>query len=310
MPTPMNNSGYIPSATYPTNTIYLEDIQSPLSTPASVITSISAIPIFMQAKIPDCVENGVTFLKKWHIWKKTGIVVDLSRRFLAILTVNADKIPFDQGTTFVAALAIEKSIGICESTIIPDDHQINLNPPNLSTFLGIPIPATAYTSALQYTSPTYAFVRNLSVQGLKNAINQNGVILIGIDISNSWWTAPNGNGSWAASDILPIRPPKGMNDPTISKHCIALYGYDNQYFYFVNWWGKTWGNGGLGYFGLNDLPYVYEGIVVLDPVAPANPAVIDTTKLTPVQNAQYTSYLTSLVAALTALYKAILAKKQ
>lgn len=266
----MTNTGYLPpkAEEIDSRNFVLEKSQPMQPFPAEYKTDISAMWVYMQAKIPDCVENGVTYLKVYHWLKTHNELVDLCRRFLAAYTVKADGAPFSEGTSLQVALQVEHNMGICETQYFPDDHQVNLPTPDLATFINTKlIPQTAIDNAKKYTNVSYAFLSDKSVNGLKNAINQNGIVLIGIHIDKSWWTALNGTVSWAAKDILPIRPPTSTDpavDPSISGHCIALYGYDEQYFYFVNWWSKDWGNNGLGYFGVDNLPFIYEAATVLD----------------------------------------------
>ena len=76
-----------------------------------------------------------------------------------------------------------------------------------------------------------------------------------IKIGSEWWTSPSGITSWLAKDVLPVRPPK----TTVSGHQIAIYGYDETYFYFANSFGNTWGNNGYGTMVIaNYMPYFKE----------------------------------------------------
>lgn len=266
----MNNTGYRPpkpGEVDPRNFI-LEKSQPVQPFPSEYKTDISAMWVYMQAKIPDCVENGVTYLKVFHWLKSHNVLVDLCRRFLAAFTVKADGVPFENGTSLQVALQVQHNIGICETQYFPDDHQPGNSTPDLSTFTNIAlIPLTAIDNAKNYTNVSYAFLSDKSANGLKNAIYQNGIILIGIKIDQNWWTDISRNVTWDKDKILPIRPPKSADptvDPTISGHCIALFGYDENLFYFVNWWSGEWGDNGIGYFGVNDLPFVYEAATVLD----------------------------------------------
>ena len=103
-------------------------------------------------------------------------------------------------------------------------------------------------------------LNDLSFDGIKKAIYENGLVLLGVHVGNEWWTAPNGNSSWQEADILPLRPPKVR----ISGHAILAYGYDENYIYFRNSFGSTWGREGDGYFGANYASQVYEGWIFKD----------------------------------------------
>jgi hypothetical protein len=232
-------------------------------------TDLSAMPIFMQSQIPDCVENGVTYVKEYHDFKNKGTVVALSRRSLAIPTVAADGVPFDQGTSLQVALNVASKKGIAESSLFSDDHTLSE-----TAFIDAVIPPEAVTNALTHTIESYVFVQDKSANGLKNAIYQNGLVLLGMYIDDAWWTSVTGQTSWFNKDILPLRP-VSANSTTKSGHCIALYGYDETYFYLVNWWSDQWAStetpegglgtdGGFGYFGVNDLPEIYEAATIVD----------------------------------------------
>lgn len=260
MPHSFTNTGYRPpkkSEIDPRN-FSLEKAQAPAPFPAVYMTDISALPVMMQGELPDCVENSIIEVKKFHELESKGILFDLSRRSLAIPTVKADGIPFSEGTSLQAALNIAHSQGISESQYCIDDHTLDIN-----TFINTTLGPTALQNATTHTIQSYAFVTDLSSNGLKNAIYQNGLIIVGAHIDANWWTAPNGDVSWAAKDILPLRPPPPAST-SVSGHCFALYGYDSQYFYVVNWWSAEWGNKGYGYFGANDVPTIYEAATILD----------------------------------------------
>lgn len=241
----------------------LEKAQAPQPFPETYVTDISHIPVFFQAQIPDCVENAVTFIKKYHDWKNTGVVTDLSRRSLVIPTVQRDGFSLDEGTSIENALYVAHKLGICETSFLADDHSLtDAQFANPSVYF-----PTAQANALTHTILSYAFLTDLSANGLKNAIYQNGVIVVGALINKNWWTAANGNISWDKADIYPIRPPITHDvavDPTLSGHCFVVYGYDQNGFKFRNSFGSTWADGGNNYFPNSYLPFIYEAATIVD----------------------------------------------
>ncbi len=146
---------------------------------------------------------------------------------------------------------------------MPDNHELDV-----ATFSNkAALTDAANANGTQHTIASYAFVTDLTANGLKNAIHQNGVIVVGALINQNWWTNAAGLISWRKEDILPIRPPATHDrsvDTTLSGHCFVLYGYDEQYFYFVNSFGVEWADNGLGYFKVDELPFVYEAATVID----------------------------------------------
>lgn len=269
----MLNSGYKKPTVINTNLPVLEKVQSAVATPATFTTScvpFKAIEeIFYQMQQPDCVENGVTWAKKFLDWRLAGAqattpITDLSRRSLVVPTVIADGFPYSEGTNVQTAIEQAGNVGISESQYFTDDH--TLDP---TTFSATPLSPEAVANALTHKlNSNYAMLSDLSVQGLKNAIYQNGFVIIGMDVNAQMWTAPSGQVSWAAADVLPLRVPT-ITYPVESGHCVVLYAYDEQYFYFFNWWSADWGEEGRGWFGYDYVSQITEAAVVSDFTTPA-----------------------------------------
>lgn len=260
---PFDSTGYMPPKVVDKRNFILEKAQAVAPFPASYKTDISMIPVFDQKKIPDCVENSITFVKKYHESKSVSPAPDLSRRFLATWTVIRDGFPISEGTSVQNALYEAHKRGICESQFLADDHTLDEK-----TFTdSVKLTPLANANGVKHTIENYAFLSDTSANGLKNAIYQNGLVVVGALINQNWWTDANGNVSWDAKDILPIRPPTTKDasvDTTLSGHAFVLYGYDETYFYFVNSFSTDWGQGGKGYFGVNEVPFIYEAATIVD----------------------------------------------
>lgn len=233
--------------------------------PTSYSTDLSQIPVMMQSQIPDCVENAVCYALEYLILKNEGRVVQFSRRFLASLTAAADGFPFIDGTSLKIALQIAKDYGICEASYFNDDHSLALDVFADKT----KITPEAYANAEQYKKyfENFTFLTDAEIMsgGIKSSIYEHGLVLVAMDIDQSWWTSPAGVISWAAADILPIRPPIGRTletDPTLSGHAVPFYGYDESKVYFRNEWSTQWGNNGDGEILANDIPFIYEAAYI------------------------------------------------
>lgn len=259
MTRPFLNTGYRPPIASDKRNFTLEKTQPIQPFPAMFITDITKIPVFMQEQIPDCVENAVTFVKKFHEWKKTETVFDLSRRSLVIPTVQRDGFPLSEGTSIENALYVAYKSGIAESNLVPDDHTLDLttfdNPAVMTP--------SAVANAMTHQIYSYAFVTDKSSNGLKNAIYQNGVVIVGGTIDDNWWTAPNGTVSWSKADIDPIRPP-AANSTSKSNHAFVLYGYDEGGFYFRNSFSADWADGGNNYIPNSAFGILYEAATIVD----------------------------------------------
>jgi hypothetical protein len=99
-----------------------------------------------------------------------------------------------------------------------------------------------------FTNGPYTF------EQIKSLIYQNKVVIALMSVGNTFWTAPNGQTSWKESDICPIRPPAQV----IDGHFVVFHSYDENYIYFVNSFGPTWGRQGHGYIGPHYPPYISE----------------------------------------------------
>ena len=257
-PRPIINTGYSPPSKVDSRNFILEKAQPVQPFPATFKTDLIAIGVYDQGSIPDCVENSITKIKQYHIFKVSQVVTNLSRRFLAALTVKADGFPISNGTSLLNALKIAQKQGISEAQYFLDDH--NLDETTFCDVTQITPDATANAQA--HTIKTYAFLSDLSMNGLKNAIYQNGCVILGLKLDKNWWSAPNGNVSWAEQDILPLRPP--TDAASTSGHAIVAYAYDETYIYVWNSFGAEWGRMGHGWFGTNYLPFIYEAATILD----------------------------------------------
>jgi hypothetical protein len=145
---------------------------------------------------------------------------------------------------------------VCEEQYFPNDVSL---PPEVYCDASL-IPAEAFENAKQHKIKDHRWVANRTFDGLRNAIYQNDVVIVGMDISDAWWTAPDGRVSWSAPDILPLRPPH----PATSRHCVDLYCYntDEKLDGLVNSWSEAWDNKGTAFFYGNELPYIYQAAVI------------------------------------------------
>ena len=259
-PFPKSTGYRAPVAPDPRNFI-LEKAQPVAPFPVSYKTDLTALGVYDQYQIPDCVENGITLAKRYFDYKSNGVVTDLCRRFLAKYTVQLDGFPISQGTDVETALKVasngSQGKGICESALFPDDHTLDE-----TTFIsGVPT-AEAINNAKTHVISGYAFLSDKSFNGIKNAIYQNGVVILAVTLDKNWWTAPNGNVSWAMADILPLRIP--TDAATKSGHVVVAYAYDSNYIYIWNSFSDQWGDQGHGWFGAEYCPYIGEAGTIVD----------------------------------------------
>lgn len=246
------HTGYIPCESTPKGCKLLYPTSSPI--PSSSVTDVSPIPIFNQQYQPSCVAHAIVTYVMWLHYKKTGKIKLLSPRFLYAITIREMGTDPHDGSSLKVALQMAKKYGICEDVYFPNTTDISI--PEYAD--ATKIPQVAYDSALDYRIGDFYFLTSLTQQSIRQAIHEWGLILYGIRISDKWWKP-----SYSAGDLLPIRPPNGFSDPTISGHLVTGFGYDDTpQDYFRNEWSANWAAAGNGYFASNELPYVYEGAII------------------------------------------------
>lgn len=253
----MQNTGYRPPKAPDPRNFVLEKAQPVLPFPASYKTDLSALGVYDQEKIPDCVENAITKARQYHEYQATGAALNLCRRFLAYFTVKDDGFPISYGTSVENALKRAKNTGICDASLFPDNHSLDE-----VTFSTVAPSQAAIDNAGTHKIQSYAFLSDFSAAGLKNAIYQNGIVIVGLKLDKNWWTDRAGDVTWDAGKILPLRIP--TDAASESGHAIILYAYDEQYFYCWNSFGVEWGQAGHGWFAADYLPFIYEAATIVD----------------------------------------------
>jgi len=98
---------------------------------------------------------------------------------------------------------------------------------------------TLETEASKFKIGSYAKIDDLSFNGLKSAIYQNGVILAGFHGDSEGWKTAY------------LKPPK----KTTFGHAVALIGWNKDYIIGQNSYGDEWGDKGLFYLPKNYLPF-------------------------------------------------------
>lgn len=233
----------------------LGQIQTPVQFPVSYSTDID-IPVLMQGGQPSCVAHATASAMLLTDNKESGEKRDYSPRFLYALAKRDDGIPNEPGTYFRQCFKEAQEYGICDNNLFPND--ITLEPETYKS--ASIISQEAFDNAQPRIIKSYVRIDDMSFDGIKQAIYQNGVVLLGIKVGSEMWTATNGIRSWQEQDILPLRTPVNI----VGGHAVLAYGYDENYIYFRNSFSDKWGRGGDGYFSKNYMPFVYEGWTFVD----------------------------------------------
>lgn len=235
-------------------------------------------PILMQGLSPECGGFSVAFALAYLLKLQTP----LSGSFTYAFEKTVDGVPDAQGTTINALGDAAQTAGSCLLNLFPDDGATTL--PNGQPNNGTPTLYSVATQAAIQDAATRAgflklFLADLSWTGLQSAIARYGAVIVEAEVGAEWYEAVNGKASWAAADILPIRPPAKV----IDSHFFTLGGeYSETQIFFANEWSEEWGQKGFGYLGPDYIPFI-KNAVVFYKMPPSVQTVVNHPTLTPAQ---------------------------
>lgn len=238
--------------------IGLANVITPVELPKSYFNNVDMLGVYHQHKVGCCGGCATAKYKEKIDLQDTGDIQHLSFRFPYAVAKCIDNFP-DEGTYTRTLAKVFKDYGCatektCESNSLLD-HETFVYKRKLEN-----IPEEAIKSAEPYKISSYAFV-DLTLEGMKQAVIQGKGFILLLRLGNEWWTNREGNSSWKAIDIYPLRAPK----KPVSGHFVYVYGYEGDYFYILNSWGDTWAIEGTNKFNYWDYKdYLIEAITFVD----------------------------------------------
>lgn len=226
----MIKTGCITSPADPRDFIYSQLVAAADPLPERFLPD--RIPVRDQGDEGTCVGFSAAAIKNYQERKNhPGMNIITSPRFVYHECKKIDGIPNMEGTYPRVAMDVLRKLGTCRESSLP--YQPKTNPP---------IPVSTYEEAKQFIIGAYARVQ--SMDEIKRALVNEGPVMAGVIVTDSFVYAPKGvigepNGKWWGG------------------HAIALDGYDDskKAFRFINSWGSSWGDDGYGWLPYSFLAY-------------------------------------------------------
>lgn len=197
-----------------------------------------------------CVAFGVVAAMEF-ILQEAGHRVDLSEKYLYVLTRKRDCHRTSYGTYIHSALAVAKELGICETIDCPYNYILPIRDKSLPT-------ERAIYNAKKYKAATYRYVPR-TIRSFRKLLAKH----IPIIISMRMWSEFSIQGliSYFTSIV-----PK-VEDESHGNHCVLLVGYDDEkrLLKFRNSWGTSWlqwGSEGYGYIRYEDVENVNDAWII------------------------------------------------
>ena len=160
-----------------------------------------------------------------------------------------------QGTHIEAIAKARQLLGICVEAMFPSNTDLPIDVFDNWKLSSDEAKSDALSRA---TGESYFFLgKSPTFQSIKDAIYNDGDVILEVEVDEEWYTGPDGITSWAADKILPLRPPKNV----IDGHFIEATQFDAENIYGPNSWSEAWGNNGWYQMQANYMPFVVDGLV-------------------------------------------------
>lgn len=240
----------------------LGSIQAPVQVPGTYKPdAFFSLKALYQAHTSGCGGFSLAQLLQYFILLRTGNPIALSPRFAYMAEKSLDGLPNDSGTTLRAIGAAATKLGSCLDSLLMDD--ITLPDPQFRDFSQAS--AAAKTDALTRKEPSYFFLDDLSMNGIRQAVYQNKAVILELKVGTEWWTDANGKLAWDPTKILPLRPPAKV----VSAHYVVVGAYEpdpsgKTRVWLINSFGQSWAQNGFAYFLDDYLPYIVGGVAIVD----------------------------------------------
>lgn len=216
----------------------------PPSLPVNFNTTLG--PVLMQALEPACVAHSAVDNLKLYWFRKTGVWIDFSPRFLDILAKRFDNQAIDAGTYPQLVFKLMVQYGCATTATLPNDTTLPIAQYRNDALL---TPAV-FAEASKYKTPGYVGVP-VTLADTRYAIYLYGAISTLFQIGQEFWTP-----SWADKDIDPLRTPALIE----SGHQLTPKGWNGPANNILrNEWSDLWANKGEAQYNFSQwAPFIIE----------------------------------------------------
>jgi hypothetical protein len=202
----------------------------------------------MQGIQPSCVEFRIVILMKLYFLEKTGKIIDFNPAFLRKMYNKLYPVEAGAGTSPIICLQIAMKYGCATFATVTDtvsESTSSYEDPSTLT-------PEAMTEALQYLIPGYVDIP-VNASAFTVAIEQYGMIGVGMNVNARWYTSADGSVSWLVKDVVPLAP-DSTEFPVISGHFYGLTASvsGDDYFVVDNQWSEEWANKGQNLLKFSD----------------------------------------------------------
>ena len=195
----------------------LGKVQAPIEIPKIYMPDLSVYQKYFQNGIPACGAHAGAILKVIQETKEYGHPVSFSPRFLWSVIKNKykDGYALEDGTDMRSIFETLKTYGICDFDFVGNDVSLSLE-----NYTNASLTPSILDNAHPRVIKSYAFIDDggsVSIQDLKQAIYQNGAVLILISLDNGFFGTKN-----------PVFTTKKY------RHFVVAANYDEDSFYIID----------------------------------------------------------------------------
>lgn len=217
--------------------------------PDSCFLDVTQLPVWMQRQIGACVGHAWGKSQQYCEFIEDGKVYPLSARFLYAMSKCLDGVPGEGTFPRLTAKILQKYGCSTEATCPNDttlDHETYVYNRKVEN-----VPYEALVEAGKFKIDGYAF-SDTTEEGIKKAIyyakkKRQGIVMLK-RVGDTYWKDVNGNSTWDADKILPLRRPSQIT----SGHEVFPIGYEyingRLMIHFLNSWSDAWADHGKGRF--------------------------------------------------------------